>query len=325
MSQEEREPLNLILEDFKLHLVSSAELVKSREPLGEENKLKFAQENEENDLLEELESGQLPALPPRNRAQLQIQSPNKVRFYWSLKSNPFSTLEKILGDKAFHYRLVAKLINQTEKLEKIFPIDVAGSAWFDVDSDSTYQVEVGFFAPGRPFIRLLFSNVVQTPRNAPSKFFDWSAEFAISTKDFVRVLDVTGFKQDAIELALSSDDLDDASAKNTFISISGTEDMSFDPLEIRYALFALASGLSLEDLRGRVSAEFFAFLQRLALEMGEASLASRIKTTISESFGISQIEEEEISQETFGASLVEFRRRKPSRRLPKISPVSSLR
>ncbi|MFN3330810.1 MAG: DUF4912 domain-containing protein, partial [Pyrinomonadaceae bacterium] len=211
--QEERNPIELVSEDFKLHPISSGERF-----IGESPKIVFSSEEtlessqgmtaekeveakqEGKDEIEKLLEPKLPPLPMINRAQLQMQSPNRAFFYWSLKSNPFSTLQKIFGRNVANYTLVAKLINQTENTEQIFPIDTAGSAWFDVESDSTYQVEIGLFAPNRPFIRLLFSNVIQTPRNAPSPYFDWSPEFAISAQEFAKVLDVTGFKQDAIEM-----------------------------------------------------------------------------------------------------------------------------
>ncbi|PYS88708.1 MAG: hypothetical protein DMF62_09105, partial [Acidobacteria bacterium] len=37
----------------------------------------------------ELAMPKLPHLERQNRARLQVQSPNKIFFYWSLRSNPF--------------------------------------------------------------------------------------------------------------------------------------------------------------------------------------------------------------------------------------------
>lgn len=330
MSQEERNPLNLVLKDFKLHLVSSTEFGREKERIkSERNELRFARDDEEIEILEELENEQLPPLPPRNRAQLQVQSPNRVRFYWSLKSDPFSTLQKIFGSEAFNYSLVAKLINQTEGTEQIFPIEMAGSNWFEVEADSTYRVDIGLFAPDKPFIRLLFSNTIQTPRSFPSPFFDWSPEFAISKKEFVQILNATGFEQDAVELALANDDLHssvDEATRKIFLDIFDKQDFSLKPSEMRYILLALASRANLESLREEVSPTLFAFLQRLVSETTELSLAERLHRLILENFDVDGIMlGEELSRKTFAASLVEFRRRKPSQKLPKLSPISSLR
>jgi len=331
MTQEEKNPLHLILEDFKLHLVSSGEFARKESiELAEQSTLRFAEEStdHQSEKLDKLEVEQLPPLPMKNRAQLQIQSPYRARFYWSLRSNPFEILKKMLGDEAVKYKLVAKLINQTENREFLFPIEIAGSTWFDVEADSMYHVEIGLFAPDKPFIRLLFSNTVQTPRSKPSPFVDWSPEFLVSNEEFVEILDATGFKHDATELALAADDPEDTAIKNTFFSLFGHHSFPFKISELRYALFALASGLSLEDLRGHISAALFDFLQRLITEHEVSS--EKIRSKLSENFIISDESDEynesdKVIYRTFGASLIEFHRKKPFRKYPKLSPISSLR
>jgi len=359
LQQEERAPIELVSEDFKLHPISSGERTRafkttkdtpkivfssetsegSAEELAEEEVEKVSVGKEEKeaksekDEIEELLGPKLPPLPMINRAQLQMQSPNRAFFYWSLKSNPFSTLQKIFGKSALSYKLVAKLINQTENSEQIFPIDIAGSAWFDVESDSTYRVEIGLFAPNRPFIRLLFSNTIQTPRSAPSPYFDWLPEFAISAQDFAEVLDATGFKQDAIEMALAGDQKADIATQNTFFSLFGQRFLNARLSELRYALFALASGLTLEDLRYQISPSLFALLEKLMLEMSEQPpTAEKIRAVLYENFDIEEEaeESEEIEEivRTFGASLVNFGKKAPRKfklpkKFPKISPVSS--
>jgi hypothetical protein len=335
--QEERNPINLVAEDFKLHPISSGErLIKetteivfsSEKNLEEENLIEEkAEEISSADKIDKLLEPKLPPLPMVNRAQIQMQSPNRVFFYWSLKSDPFSILQKIFGKGSSDYTLVAKLINQTENSEYIFPIDKAGSTWLNVESDSTYQVEIGLFAKNRPFIRLLFSNTIQTPRSAPSPYFDWSPEFAISARDFAEVLDATGFKQDAIEMALAGDDKATVATQNTFFALFGQNFPNTKPSELRYALFALASGLTLEDLRHHISPKLFALLERLITEMSEKLTTEKIRAAVHENFGLDEeIEEpdEEIFR-TFGASLIHFRKipKKRKFQFPKISPVSS--
>jgi hypothetical protein len=360
LQQEERNPIELVSEDFKLHPISSGERIGASKTTKDAPKIVFSSEiseesaenlvevekvgigkeereaKKEKDEIEELLEPKLPPLPMINRAQLQMQSPNRAFFYWSLKSNPFSTLQKIFGRSALNYKLVAKLINQTENSEQIFPIDIAGSTWFDVESDSTYRVEIGLLAPNRPFIRLLFSNTVQTPRSAPSPYFDWSPEFAISAQDFAEVLDAAGFKQDAIEMALAGDQKADIATQNTFFSLFGQQFLNARLGELRYALFALASGLTLEDLRYQISPSLFALLEKLMLEMSEQPTAEKIRAVLYENFDIGEeVEEpEEIEVEieetvrVFGASLINFGKKAPRRfklpkKFPKISPVSS--
>jgi hypothetical protein len=93
-----------------------------------------------------------------------MQSPNRLFFYWSIKHNAFHTLTKAIGNHTGSYTLVIKLIDLGREIEALYPSDAEGSWWFDAEADSDYRAEVGFYAPNRPFIRILFSNTVHTPR-----------------------------------------------------------------------------------------------------------------------------------------------------------------
>jgi hypothetical protein len=328
------------LTDFKLNLVSSAEMLKGEAHLLPENELKFAIAGEAaeatetvSEVFKELAEPKLPALPSENRARLQMQSPNRIFFYWSLKNNPFRTLEKMFGSRAADFTFVAKLINLTDGAENFYPVRVAGSWWFDVEADATYRAEIGFLSADRPFVRLLFSNTVETPRAAPSPFHDLSPQFAVSAPEFAEVLDVSGYKQDAFEMALAGDEAEsaDAATHETFGQLIGKRKLEAKADELRYVLFALAAGATLEDLRGQISPNLFAQLETLMQENAESLAAEKVLSALQENFDFEADEETaetgEVSYKTFGASLVNFHKfpRTLSKRFPKFSPVSSLR
>jgi len=62
-------------------------------------------------VFKELAAPKLPELAKENRARLQMQSPNRLFFYWSIKNNPFQTLKKAFGHDTGSYTLVAKLLD----------------------------------------------------------------------------------------------------------------------------------------------------------------------------------------------------------------------
>lgn len=334
---EEQETLEFSLTDFKLNLVSSAEMLKGETKPLPENELKFATGEEESEkeepteVFKELAEPKLPALPSENRARLQMQSPNRIFFYWSLKNNPFQTLQKMFGSRAGDYTFVAKLVNLTNRTENFYPVPAAGSWWFDVESDSTYQAEIGFLSVASPFVRLLFSNTVETPRSAPSPYFDLSPQFAVSAQEFAEVLDVSGYKQDAFEMALAGDEAAeaDAATEETLRQLIGKRKLDAPGGELRYVLFALATGTTLEDLRGQISPNLFAQLEKLVGENAESLAAEKVLSALQENFDLEADEETEetgeVSYKTFGASLVNFQKfpRTLTKRFPKFSPVSS--
>jgi hypothetical protein len=337
--EQETETLEFSLTDFKLNLVSSAEMLKGEVRTLPENELKFATGDEEeaekavepSGVFKELAEPKLPALPSENRARLQMQSPNRIFFYWSLKNNPFQTLQKMFGTRAADFTFVAKLINLTNQTENFYNVPVAGSWWFDVESDATYRAEVGFMSSNRPFIRLLFSNSVETPRSAPSPYLDLSPQFAVSAQEFAEVLDVSGYKQDAFEMALAGDEADeaDAATEETIFQLIGKRKLDAQSYELRQVLFALASGAALADLRGQISPNLFAQMEKLMQENAETLAAEKVLSALQENFDFEPDEESEeageVSYKTFGASLVNFHKfpRTLAKRFPKFSPVSS--
>jgi hypothetical protein len=326
----------------KLSPVSSGEAIRTAEAEAEiAERIAAALEEEpaadpEENLspaFKELREPKLPALPRENRARLLMQTPNRVYFYWSLKNNPFQILHRAFGENTGSYTLVARLINESRDTEEIHAVDAEGNYWFSVDADSSYRAEIGFYAPNRPYFRALYSNTVTTPRKSPSNRVATDADWMVTADKFARVLDVSGFKQDAVEVALTGDDWEasETATREAFAQFIG-EEKSFDGYtaeELRYALLAIASGIPLDALRWRISASLFALLQANAGKLtGEAAL-----TALREHFGIDAgeaLEEEQLSA-VYGASLVNFPktlRRRPRRGPPdfefaKYEPVSS--
>ena len=88
----------------------------------------------------ELELPKLPVLEKQNRARLQVQSPNNVYFYWSLKANPVSARSsRTLGTETAGYSLVLRLLDTQTEREEIHPIELEGSYWFNTDAGRTYR------------------------------------------------------------------------------------------------------------------------------------------------------------------------------------------
>ncbi|HTK37370.1 MAG TPA: DUF4912 domain-containing protein, partial [Pyrinomonadaceae bacterium] len=191
-------------------------------------------------VFKELAAPKLPELQKENRARLQMQSPNRLFFYWSVKNNPFQTLRKAFGHDTGSYTLVAKLLDLSRGTEEIYAVEPEGSWWFNVDAGSEYRAEIGFYAPNRPYFRVMFSNTVATPRKSPSPRAATSADWTITADRFARVLDVAGFSQDAFDVALAGDDWDaaESSTRAAFTTFIGQEKGldGIDPEDIRYAL-----------------------------------------------------------------------------------------
>lgn len=274
----------------------------------------------------ELAEPKLPALSKGNRARLLMQSPNRLYFYWFVGKNPFHTLNRALGEST-GYALVLKLVNLRTGYEEIHAVDSAGNWWFSVDADAEYRAEIGFYAVNRPYIRVLYSNTVTTPRKSPSPRTADTAEWRVPADKFARVLDAAGFARDAFDVALAGDDWNaaDTATRSAFARFTGKPDTEFSGIaseEIRYAMLALASGVPLQSLRGLISDRLFALLSGTAGLTGEQALAA-LKDKFE--FDADEFEIEEAGTEAvFGASLVNFPKKlKKTRKLPGLQPISS--
>jgi len=295
-------------------------------------------EKEKDPIFRELAEPKLPNLPRENRARLQMQSPTRLYFYWSIKNNPFQTLNNAFGGRTGSYVLVTKLVNRTKTTEELFQVEPEGNWWFSVDADSDYRAEIGFYAPNRPFIRVIFSNEIRTPRKSPSKRRDYTPSFNIDAYQFAEVLDAAGYQRDAFEVAVAGDDetIAQEATQKTYSKLTGRDEAKFDSNEgdeIRFAFLALASGYSLEDVRDEINSLLYA---RLESEINKFS-AENVLAALKENFDIFTdefFEEEEIGNAIAGASLVNFPKRLKKRsvpktltpklsKLPKLNPISS--
>ncbi|MCW5960640.1 MAG: DUF4912 domain-containing protein [Pyrinomonadaceae bacterium] len=319
---------DLILEDVELSPIGSGELAAknieaiSLEEILDTNSIELP---DEDPIFAELAAPKLPALEKENRARLQMQSPTRIHFYWSIKNNPFQTLNRAFKGAAGNYTLVSKLVNKSTGSEEIFPVDAEGSRWLNVDADSLYQAELGFYAPNRPFVRIMFSNSLQTPRKSPSFRSAAESEWAISAKKFSAVLDESGYSQDAFDVALAGDDFQTAetAAKNAFAQFVGKDVRNdFSGEELRFALLALASGYTVEDLRGHIGASLFAYLVSNAASLSGEKAAGALGDHFEISLEEFEFEDEFFGDAVYGASLVHFPKFTAKRRstLGKIGP-----
>ena len=329
------ESIELESENFDIETISSAETIKRVElPVyfNEKKADETAAESEEkasDPIFAALAAPRLPELSRENRARLQMQSPTRLHFYWSVKNNPFQILRKAFGGNTGSYQLIIKLVNQTRDREDLLPVEAEGDWWFNVEANARYQAELGFYAPNRPFVRVMFSNTVETPRKAPSPRPATESDWAITSAEFAEILDDSGFSADACEVALAGDDakIAETATRNAFSQLTGrkTPDFKhdFDAEEIRFALLALASGIRLEGLRGQISDRLFAALQENADNFSaEQSLAA-----LREHFDVFDdevYEAEETGSAIFGASLLHFPKSIKKRVSPKsLSPKSA--
>lgn len=292
-------------------------------------------EEERDPIFKELAEPKLPVLERENRAKLLMQTPNRLYFYWSIKNNPYQILQKTFQGDTGNYQLVAKIVNQKNEYEQIVAVEAEGNWWFNVEPNASYRAEVGFYATNRPYIRIIFSNTLETPRKSPSPRVATDADFAVSAQEFAEVLDVAGFKQDAFEVALIGDDNNQAetATRDAFAMFTNAkleEFATIDADELRFALLAIASGIELKDLREHISPALFAFLEAnanlLSLENAMSALYEHFDV-FSEEFV-----EEEIGAAVYGASLLNFPRTLKKRIVPKeilpkfgdkLSPLSS--
>ncbi|HEY2848201.1 MAG TPA: DUF4912 domain-containing protein, partial [Pyrinomonadaceae bacterium] len=273
----------------------------------------------------------LPELPRENRARLQMQSPTRLYFYWSLRQNPWQQLRAVFGPELGSYTLVVKLRNLTLATEEIRPIEADGEWWFnDVEPDTEYMAEIGFYATNRPYFRVLYSNTITTPRRSPSTHPATEARWTVSATKFAEVLDTSGFTRDAVDVAIAGDDHLDAEqrTKLAFSDLMAGAEYSTRGIaaeDLRHVILALAGGATLDHLRHRVSPSLFRVLQANTERLN----SSGARKVLSEHFDVEETEwtEHEFGSAVFGASLVNFpktlKSRSTTKHSPRYNPVSS--
>ena len=304
--------------------ISSGEYISDRPKLSEADVVAAGAaallegESAVSPVFEMLASPVLPRLARQNRARLQMQSPNRLHFYWTVGPDPYRTLSQAVPD-AEHYTLVIRLRDMRRGAEELHTAEAEGSRWFHVEADTEYIAEVGFYAPSRPFVRILASNTIVTPRKSPSPRAAEEAQWRILSDKFAQVLDAAGFEEDAFDVAagLNADPAEDAiSALSVVTGQAAEKGSGYDSDEIWRMLRALSEGATLEAIRFQTSPALFAILQE---RVGEIDLES-VRQAIENRFGDEEFDE--TLPAVFGVSRVNFpRRRRSELRGPR--PVSS--
>jgi hypothetical protein len=135
-----------------------------------------------------LDGESLPELAARDEARLLVQSPHRLFFYWSFARDPRIVLRRALGALAGGFELGTRLVD----LEDDAPGEPSAAhgreVWFDAKPHRAYRAEVGFYAGGLPFVRVLASNVAHTPADTVSALTDDSDAFQIAAADLNRLL-----------------------------------------------------------------------------------------------------------------------------------------
>src|SRR3954470_11301036 len=148
----------------------------------------------------------LPDTYAADRIRLLAQSPRRLYLYWEFKDDPFETLHRAFRWQAERYQLVVRLTDLETGVETLHLASSTRSQWFDVEQGHSYRAEVGFYAQGRAFIRLLSSGRTRTPRATVSHATDSAQEFSVTPDQFARVLDDAGYVSDALEVSLEAAD-----------------------------------------------------------------------------------------------------------------------
>ena len=251
----------------------------------------------------------LPELKHDVRARLLMQSPTRIYFYWSAGSRSYQTLQNVVGN-ASDYQLVLRLLNLSSDTEQVFPVDAEGSWWFDVTPDTEYRAEVGFYSTSRPFVRLLFSNTLRTPRKSPSPHKSSEARWAVTTHAFAEVLDASGFEEDAVELIHSESQGDVRPLFAAHLGLAESELSVIDAEELSRALRLLAGGSPLEDLRLKITAALYQLLQAHLSELSSEEFRRK--------FSSAETAQETETFSSVGGSLVNI----PGRRYKPLSSIN---
>ena len=136
---------------------------------------------------------ELPALEARDSIHLFAQSPRQLFLHWSHAADPFAALREAFADAAAHYRLAVRLSDLGDATEQLYEASPERAQWLAALPDRDYRADIGFHADGLPFVRLLSSAVVRTPRAAVSPNADAAPQFHITPADFSRLLEHTGY------------------------------------------------------------------------------------------------------------------------------------
>lgn len=223
------------------------------------------------DKLAELSADEpLPLSYEADRMRLLPQSPRRIYLYWELARDPFEPLRRVFGESD-GYRLVIRLTDLDTEETTLHEASETRSQWFDVLPDHDYSAELGLYAAGRPFIRLLKSNTRRTPRASVSLRTETTDEWQVTAEQFSRVLDDAGYVSDALEVALeAADEATNYAATRAItrkLAPVSLPPMSEEELaELRGVLTALAFGMPWESLRPMLSQNLATWFDRFGMD-----------------------------------------------------------
>lgn len=217
----------------------------------------------------------LPAPPARDIIRLLVQSPYRLYLYWNFKINPFQIAQRLYAD-ASDWRIAVRLIDVANNQAVEFAA-VAGFTrdfWFNgVAANRVYKAEVGLAHHTRPFVRLLISDVVQTPRAAVSPNIAPEKDFGSDPAQFIGFLNRSGFTEDAFAVARQAvlDYLQQpAPTQHANAATDEAVSVTSEPISentIQTLIKLLASGKTFDELRQRFSPQLLALFQALPAEV----------------------------------------------------------
>lgn len=228
----------------------------------------------------------LPEAYPVDRIRLFAQSPKKLYVYWGLARDPFETLARAFRRGADNYSLVVKLVNTNTGDDVLHLASSTKSQWLDVQPDTPYRVDLGLYSEGHAFIRLLSSNVVETPRSGVARSADPAPAWNVTAEQFARVLDEAGYVSDALEVTLEA--VDEIAGDIATRTIAGALNEAEPPVmtgeelaEMRRLLAALAFGARFESLQSDLSptlADWFARAESQSTVMNSKRLVEILRS-----------------------------------------------
>jgi hypothetical protein len=234
----------------------------------------------------------LPETYRANRIRLLAQSPRKLYLFWEFERDPFETLHRAFpAGQAERYTLCVKLIDLETNLETLHLASPVRSQWLDARPGHSYRADVGLYAPGNAFIRLLSSTASATPRASVSRRTDPTPDFHVRADEFARVLDDAGYVSDALEVSLEAADLATGNASTRAVA-SRFAGMQVDSLsdedlaDMRGLLAALALGAKLEELQSALSETLAEWLGRASRQRREEIDAAHLLEVLRELLGI---------------------------------------
>lgn len=232
----------------------------------------------------------LPEAYHIDRIRLLAQSPRKLYLYWEFSRNPFETLRRAFGPQAARYSLVVRLNAIETGAMSWHEASPSRSQWFSVQPDTTYRAEVGFFAQGHAFIRLLSSEVARTPRAGVAREISATEEFRVTPAEFARVLDEAGYAGDALEVSLEAADAatEDTATRAVAAHLGGVSAQlgAADIAELRSLLAALALGMKPEDVSGLLSVSLGEWFAEMRREHHDALRAAHLLEILRSTLGI---------------------------------------